>query len=197
MDPDDRNRDHGLSSYHALHIVSTNFTYDLPGASLSGAAGTILGGWQLSSIISANTGEPVTVLVGFNQSRNRIGRNADRPDLRPGGDISPVLGGPDQYFDPTQFLLPAPGTYGNLGRNTLVGPGFFNVDMSLVKKTQIGERWGAEFRAEFFNLFNRANFGTPVNAVFDEDGAIRGNVGRIAYTVNPSRQIQLALKLTF
>jgi len=197
MDPDDRSRDHGLGSFHALHIVSTNFTYDFPGASLGGAAGTILGGWQLSSIIAANTGEPVSVLIGFNQSRNRIGRNADRPDLKPGGDNSPVLGGPDQYFDPSQFLLPAPGTYGNLGRNTLVGPGFFNVDMSLVKNTRIGERWGAEFRAEFFNLFNRANFGRPVNAVFDEDGSIRGNAGRIVLTSNSSRQIQFGTKITF
>ena len=197
MDPDDRGRERGLGSVHASHIVSTNFTYDLPGASLGGAAGAILGGWQLSSILAANTGEPVTIQIGFNRSRNLIGRNADRPDLRPGGDISPVLGGPDQYFDPTQFLLPEPGYYGNLGRNTLVGPGFFNLDMSLVKNTRVGERIGVEFRAEFFNLFNRANFGTPVTAAFDEDGTYRNSAGRISYTINPSRQIQFGTKITF
>jgi hypothetical protein len=94
----------------------------------------------LSSILAANTGEPFTAQISFNNSRNRIGRNADRPNLRPGASNNPVLGGPDQYYDPTAFELPAPGFYGNLGRNTLIGPGFFNLDLSLVKNTRIGEQ---------------------------------------------------------
>lgn len=191
QDPDDRRAERGLSSVHASHIFSTNFTYDLPGASLGGAAGTVLGGWQMSSIISANTGEPFTGQIGSNNSRNRIGRNADRPNLRPGASNNPVLGGPDQYYDPSAFELPELGFYGNLGRNTLIGPGFFNLDMSLVKNTRIGERIGVEFRAEFFNLLNRANFGTPDVGVFS------GSAGRITYTINTSRQIQFGTKISF
>jgi len=214
QDPDNIRADRGLASVHARHIFSTNFTYALPGASLGGVAGRVLGGWELSSIIGANTGEPLTAQIGFNNSRNRIGRNADRPDLAPGASNNPTsgvtagcgsipagqkLGTPDRFYDPCAFVLPTPGTYGNVGRNTIIGPGFFNLDMSLVKNTQVNERVGVEFRAEFFNILNRANFGTPSVGVLNNDAnnRWRESSGVVTYTINTSRQIQFGTKITF
>ena len=108
-----------------------------------------------------------------------------------------MLGGPDRYFDPNAFELPLPGFYGHLGRNTLIGPGFVNVDLSLVKITPVGERVKTEFRAEFFNLLNHANFFAPSLAIFNRNGTVRGAAGRITATTNTSRQIQFGLKLSF
>ena len=139
----------------------------------------------------------MTVLSGFNRSRNQANTFADRPNLRPGASNNPVLGGPDRYYDPNAFELPPPGQYGNLGRNTLIGPGFWDVDFSLVKITPVGERLKAEFRAEFFNILNHANFGLPSLATFNTDGTVRGAAGRITSTANTSRQIQLGLKVSF
>jgi len=197
QDPENLRAERGLASVDARHILTTNFTYDLPGRNLSGIAGRVIGGWEVSSIISANTGEPATVQVGFNRSRNRSGRLADRPNLRPGASNSPVLGGPDRYFDPSAFELQPAGFYGNVGRNTLIGPGFVNVGLSLGKIIPVGERFTTEFRAEFFNLFNHANFGVPSLGVFNANGSVRGNAGRITNTANTSRQIQFGLKLSF
>src|SRR5262249_28670628 len=120
-----------------------------------------------------------------------------------------ILGRPDRWFDPSIFTLPAPGHFGNSGRNTLCGPSLKNFDMSLLKQTKLTEKKSLEFRSEFFNLFNHANFDVPVNtqgpngsggngdAVFIGSGALAPNVGRIQRTVTTSRQIQFGLKLIF
>ena len=197
QDPFDRRAERALSSFDSRHTVTTNFTYDLPGSNLSGMAGKVIGGWQLSSIISANSGEPLTVQSGLNRSRDQQTVRADRPNLRAGANNNPVLGGPDKYFDPNVFELPPVGFYGNLGRNTLIGPGYVGVDMSLVKITPVGERFNTEFRAEFFNLLNRANFSYPRLAAFGSNGRVSGSAGRISATSTTSRQIQFGIKLSF
>jgi hypothetical protein len=197
QDSENRRADRGLSAFDVRHTLTTNFTYDLPGGGLNGLPGKLVGGWQLGSIITANTGEPFTAVTGFSRSRNRQSSNADKPNLRAGASNSPVLGGPDRYFDPNAFELPPAGFYGNLGRNTVIGPGFVNVDMSLVKITPVGERFRTEFRAEFFNLLNHANFGLPSTFVFNSNGTVNGSAGRITNTSNTSRQIQFGLKLSF
>ena len=197
QDPEDLRRDRGLSSFDVRHTLVTNFTYDLPGSQLAGALGKAIGGWQVGGIFLVNTGEPITALTGFSRSRSQNRILADRPNLRAGASNNPVLGGPDRYFDSSAFELPLPGFYGNLGRNTLIGPRFVNVDLSLVKITPIGERFKIEFRAEFFNLLNRANFGLPSLAVFNANGTVRGAAGRISETTTTSRQIQFGLKLYF
>lgn len=113
------------------------------------------------------------------------------------------LGTPDLYFDPCAFVLPAPGFFGIAGRNTLIGPGYENFDFSLNKSTPLGFKEGSrlEFRAEFFNLFNRANFALPAgNALQVLNPANRQYVagaGRINKTVTPSRQMQFGLKIIF
>jgi hypothetical protein len=96
-------------------------------------------------------------------------------------------------------LLQPAGTYGNVGRNTLRGPNFFNLDMALLKDTKLAESFALQFRAEFFNILNHENFDLPANNVFSASGAINASAGRITGTSPGSqpRQIQFALKLTF
>ena len=85
----------------------------------------MLNGWQINNVTTLQSGQPFTVRLGFNRSGNlnTTGFSMNgRPDLRPGFSASPVLGGPDRYWDINAFALPAPNTRGNLDRNTLVGP---------------------------------------------------------------------------
>ena len=125
---------------------------------------------------------------------------SDRPNLKPGVTTVPVLGGPNQsirYFDPTLFALPSTGFYGDLGRNTMIAPGVALVDASLTKVFPVHEGVNLDFRTEFFNLLNRANFGLPGNQLFNANGTIQGNAGVINTTTTTSRQIQFGLKLRF
>src|SRR5262249_14851850 len=103
---------------------------------------------------------------------------------------------PGQYFNPNAFLVPANGTYGNMGRNALRGPGLAELDLSALKVVSFNERFRAQFRAEFFNVLNRTNLGIPNTVVFT--GATRGPAppaGVITSTATTSRQIQFGLKL--
>ena len=136
---------------------------------------------------------------GFERSRSQAGTDlSERPDLRPGANNNPVLGGPDRYYDPNAFVLQPAGFFGNLGRSTVIGPGVANVDIGLVKETPFREGRAVQFRAELFNAFNRANFGAPVQVVFgNASGLPAGNAGRITSTATTSRQIQFALKFVF
>jgi hypothetical protein len=107
-----------------------------------------------------------------------------------------LLHNPNQWFNPNGFLLPAQGTYGNLGRGTLNGPGLAGLDVSLSKETTVSERLKLQFKGEFFNVLNRANFATPNPIVFS-NGAISSSAGLITATATTSRQIQFGLKLIF
>jgi hypothetical protein len=109
-----------------------------------------------------------------------------------------ILGGPNQYFNPAAFAVPPNGTYGNVGRDTLIGPGSSTVDFSVLKNTAVTERVKLQFRAEFFNLLNRANFSTPNTVVFSSaNSGPSPTAGVITATSSTSRQIQFGLKLLF
>ncbi len=197
LDPDDRKRDSARASFDATHNVVGSFSLPLPFQFDGKPLELIAGGWKINGIVAITAGQPFTARVGFNQARDGNTLNADRPSLIPGGKTNPVLGTADRYFDPNQFLLPAPGTYGNLARNSIIGPGLVNIDATIEKDFKVRERADVLFRAEFFNLFNRPNFGLPTTAVFAASGARSGNAGRIVNTITTSRQIQFGLKLTF
>jgi hypothetical protein len=221
QDPDDWSADKGLSSVDIRNNFSLNYTWDLPFArNLSGAAGKVLSGWQFNGIISLANGTPNSILTGFNRSRDLASGNqvVDRPDLLPdfvgknltegvsagcqGVPAGAQLGTPDRYFDTCAFALPEAGFYGNLGRNTLIGPGLANFDFAVVKNTSLTETKSLQFRAEFFNLFNRANFsrpGPPTSSIrtFSASGARVASASVIQKTLTTSRQIQFGLKLTF
>jgi hypothetical protein len=109
-----------------------------------------------------------------------------------------ILGKSGQWFNPNAFLAPPPnsGFYGNLGRDTLIGPGLATWDFSVAKETTLHERMGLQFRAEIFNLLNRANFNTPSLITFTPSG-VSGTAGAISSTSTTSRQIQFGLKLAW
>ena len=194
----DRAVERGLSSYHIAHSFVSNVTWIVPLGTHAGLAGRVLEGWQLSGIFTRHSGIPATALVGFLRSRSvPTGSGSDRPNLASGKSNNPVLGGPDKYFDPTAFELPPAGYFGNLGRGTIIGPGFVALDFSAVKKTWITEKTNLEFRAEVFNIFNHPNFGQMLTGIFTPTGARQGSAGRLASTLNSSRQIQFGLKLNF
>ena len=119
-----------------------------------------------------------------------------RVNLIPGGDSNPVLGGPDKYFDTSQFAPSEEGYFGTLGRNTLISPGLATMDFSVQKNFQLLESHRVQFRAEFFNLFNRPNFGTPVTTIFT-NGVLTSDAGRINSTRGSARQIQFGLRYSF
>ena len=129
------------------------------------------------------SGFPFTAQLGYNPTNNGDSRNPIRPSVNPAFHGPVILGGPNQYFNPNAFLPPANGTYGNVGRNTLAGPGLAELDASLRKMTSLTEATRLEFRAEFFNLLNRANFSTPNAVVFTSASATPSpNAGVITAT---------------
>ncbi|MBI4465631.1 MAG: hypothetical protein HY647_13080, partial [Acidobacteria bacterium] len=204
--PDFPALDKGRAAFDVEHNFTANFTADIPfGRSLTGAAAKLLGGWQAQGILTLQTGFPTAVLLGFDNARFRSNRNQGRPDLNAGFTAeSAVLGPPNKtgdiskpYLDPKAFSLPEAGYLGNLGRNTFSGPGLAMFDFSLIKHTGITERVNLEFRTEFFNLFNRVNFGHPAQTVFDSSRRLVGSFATISDTQTVGRQIQFALRMTF
>ncbi len=196
QDPDNPEGDRGLSAYDVRRNFVANFTYDVPVGDMAGAARALLGGWQVSGILTLQDGTPFTVLDGYSRSRDLARSAADRPNLKAGASANPVLGGPDQYFDPSGFELQPIGTYGNLGRNTMIGPGLQTIDCSVVRIVPLGHA-RLDMRLEMFNLLNRANFGLPDASLFTTSGLLRGAAGRINNTSTTSRQVQIGAKLTF
>jgi hypothetical protein len=187
QDPDNRKAERGLSNYDVRHYFVAHWTHDLGK------------GWQWNAITSLAAGNPFSVVVGFDRARARFqsGTSPQRPDLVAGRSNNPIMGGPDRYFDPTAFTLPEPGFYGNLGRNTLIGPGLVNVDLSVSKRIRLTERVSLQIRGEAFNALNHANFAIPSQrTVFTSSGA-SGSAGRITSTATPARQLQFGMKLTF
>ena len=199
MDPEDRSRDYGRAAFDIRHYLTMNGTYEIPDGGLAGVARQVLGGWKLSSLFNYSSGEPFTVINGFDRAGNntRIFGFQERPDLAPGRSNNPTLGSPDRWYDPTAFQLQPPGFLGNLGRNTLQGPNVFAMDLAVLKNFSLTEAKRLEFRWELFNLFNRANFGDPDFAVFLSATSINPSAGRITTTRTSSRQMQFALKFIF
>jgi hypothetical protein len=199
MDAYNLRADRGLSSFNVSHNFVANYSYSIPfPADLTGIAGKLLAGWQWNGIVSLASGTPFSVGNQFDRANQQTSLRNERPNLLPGRSNNPVLGGPDQYFDLSAFELQPAGFFGNLGRNTVIGPGLANVDLSLVKDTALGgERRSLQFRAEFFNVFNHPNFGLPANYLFLNPTTRIGSAGRINTTSTSSRQVQFALKYYF
>ncbi len=196
QDPDSRKAERALSNYDVRHYLVAYWSWDfpkLPGPKWLGS------GWQWNTIATAASGNPFSVVVGYDRARARFqaGTSPQRPDLAAERSNNPILGGPDRYFDPAAFSLPAPGFYGNLGRNTLIGPGLAMADVSLNKTFHVRERIAVVFRTELFNTLNRPNFAIPsARTVFSSSGAV-GSAGRITSTLTSARQLQLGIKLIF
>jgi len=155
-------------------------------------------GWTASAIIGAQSGFPFTPQLGYNPTGNGDTRNPVRPDWNPNfhGTLYPRT--PQQWFNPEAFLPPAAGTYGNVRRNSLVGPELTNLDLSASKNTRLTERMGLQFRAELFNVLNHSNFLTPNEVVYTSaTSGISPTAGVISATSTTSRQVQFGAKLQF
>jgi len=163
---------------------------------LEGWGNKLVSGWTVTSIVTAQSGFPFTPQLSYNPSNNGDTRNPVRPFVNPTFTGPVILGNPGQWFNPAAFLAPPPnsGFYGNLGRDTFIGPGLATWGFSTMKKTGIGERLNLQFRAEIFNLLNRANFNTPNLIVFTPSG-LSGTAGAITSTSTAARQVQFGLKL--
>ncbi|HYR92010.1 MAG TPA: carboxypeptidase regulatory-like domain-containing protein [Terriglobia bacterium] len=198
----------GLASYNPLHQFSSSFSYALPfgsgralGRGASGWVEKLIGDWQWNGIVSARSGFPITPTVGSNQSGNGDTRIPDVPNYNPNFKGNVILGVDEfkktgLYFDPNAFSLPLTGTFGNVSRGAFRGPGAYNLDTSLFKRVALKETLSLQFRAEFFNILNHANFDTPNPIVFAGAGP-NASAGKITETAGRERQIQFALKLLF
>jgi hypothetical protein len=203
MNRNDLRRDWGPSAMNITNQASMSASYELPFGrgrhwlgSASGVEEKLLGGWNVNAIATLLGGFPFTPLAGSNRSGDGDIRTPDRPSLNPAF-TGPVIEGKQlQWFNPNAFVLPAFGTYGDLGRGVYTGPGLGELDFSVFKNTLITERSTLQFRTEFFNLTNRVNFGTP-NATVFSNGAISSSAGVITTLATMPRQIQFGLKLIF
>jgi len=208
LNRNDLRRDWGPSALTPTSQGSVSTSYELPFGKgrpwlndVSRVENKFVSGWQLNAIGTFLSGFPFTPLVGSNRSGDGDTRNPDRVSLKPSFTGPIVTGDPNQWFNPAAFVVPTAGTYGNLGRGTLRGPGLANVDASLFKNTSITEKTNLQFRVEVFNILNRSNFGPPNTTVFQVNtGAppsVSPSAGLITTTANFPRQIQLGLKLLF
>ena len=201
--PYDLRADRGLANFDVRNAAAISGSYELPFGPgkhfLRGASGignALASGWTLNSIVTLQSGFPFTPQLSYNPSNNGDTRNPVRPFVNPAFTGPVILGNPNQWFNPAAFLAPpnASGFYGNLGRDTLIGPGLADMDVSLMKNMRIREKLNLQFRAEFFNVLNRANFNTPNAIVFTPTG-VSPTAGLITSTATTSRQIQFGLKL--
>jgi hypothetical protein len=209
-------REYSLGGYDQRHSFVANGSYQLPfGNRLkSRLAKSVLGGWEVNGIFTYGSGLPFNVTDGFNNSLNADLGNPDRPNLVAGANQNPVNGTtvgcagvaagqqlhtPNMWFDPCSFVLSPAGTFGNLGRNTLTGPGLVDLDSTLVKNMKLTERISVQLRGEFFNLLNHANFDIPGLKLFNSKRNRVGSAGVISDTATPdsNREIQLGMKLIF
>jgi hypothetical protein len=203
MNRNDPRRDWGPSAMNVTNQASMSASYLLPFGhgqrwlgSATGVEEKLVGGWQVNAIATLLSGFPFTPLVGSNRSGDGDIRTPDRPSLNPAFTGPIVEGKQIQWFNPNAFLLPAYGTWGNLGRGVFNGPGLGELDFSVFKNTFITERTTLQFRTEFFNITNQVNLGTP-NATVFSNGAINSSAGVITTLATTPREIQFGLKLIF
>jgi hypothetical protein len=232
--------DNGYNNFDIRHNFNLSVLYTVPGS------GALTGGWTIGGIANARSGLPVPVLITradivyvdaagivwnapaadrtavINTPGGGASRNIRRPDLVPGVDPF-IKNGGLLFLNPAAFATPKPGTFGNLERNSIHGPGFKQIDMVVSKKIKSGKGSNAELRMEVFNLFNFTNFANPNGTLPNAlpgagetatqanrvqpgqafTSAAAGTFGKLASTVGTtvglgtSRQVQFALRLNF
>ena len=180
----DLKAERGLSNFDVRHRLALSYAYDLP----------VGKGWQTFGILQFQTGRPFTAALLPNFDNSNTGLSSlgflanDRPNLV--GDPHLDDPQPGRWFNTAAFAIPPRGTFGNSGRNILRGPGLATVNLSVVKNFALRERTTLQFRAEAFNLFDRANFGLPDNFVGSP------TFGQIDSAGSP-RRLQLGVKVLF
>lgn len=212
MDPEDLHRDWALSDFNVTNSLGANFSYPIPFKPDNAVLSALIRGWTLNGIFTAQGGQPFTALDSSNQSRNKATNGlSDRPNLNPGFSNNPTHGvsagcsgfaagtrvrTAAHWFDPCAFSLQTAGTYGNLRRNTLIGPKLMDLDLGAEKSFKVKEFATVMFRAEVFNILNHPNFGLPTMNAVSTTGAAVPTAGLITYTLTNSRQIQFGLRIS-
>ena len=220
----------GLCDFNVTRNFVANLIYDIPTPkSDSWAVSHLAGGWELGGILTASTGTPFTLTMGDPMGINN-GDSLGYPDRMPGcNTVLPNYRSTLQYLNTACFAPPtvptasvaslpypcAPFTgaaaapsgqtycanlFGNNGRNSLVGPGLFDLDFSVFKNNyirRISETFNVQFRAEMFNVLNHANFQQPIccSAILNQDGSSVSGAGQLSSTATDNREIQLSLKM--
>ena len=180
----------GPSDFDIRHRLSANLIAELPFGEgkpylQDGIGRHILGGWLVSSILSARTGRPFTVTQG----NNNVGAGATGlPNLTGDPEGAKTV---EQWFNPAAYTRVTSGTFGNAGRNTLRGPGWLSVDMSLQRRIDMTDRVNATLRWDIFNVFNRANFGLP------DSNIVNATAGVISNLAGDPRVMQLSIRIGF
>jgi hypothetical protein len=189
----------GLAEFDVKHRFVWSAIWEMPfgrgrhfGQGWNGGTDAILGGWQLSSILVAQSGLGLTATTAGSTVLNIGGERTTRPNLVGNPELPVGQRTVERWFDTNAFALynPAPQAYGNAGVGIMRGPGFSTHDITLAKSFRVNERSHFQFRSEFFNLYNRANFNPP-DIRRDNSG-----FGRILSAQN-ARIIQFALKLYY
>ena len=197
----DLRNERGSASFDVRHIVTSFISYDIP--TFGKALPLLTKGWTVNSLNTFHTGSPLNILAGTNVSGT--GDSRDRVDLV-GDPFSGVVQNPAvrtlRWFNPAAFARPAIGTFGNLGRNAIYGPGFGAIDFSVFKATPITEKITTQLRFEIFNITNRTNWANPGTSL-----ASTASFGIITNTRNGGsapglgfgepRNMQIALKIIF
>jgi hypothetical protein len=198
----DQRTSRGLSDFNVAQTFVLSFTWELPSPAWSSRVPKwALSGWQLGGLYKASSGQPFTPILGGDPAGMKLDETSEPPD-RLGGSACGTLtnsGNPNHYIKTQCLAFPGANKWGNLGRNTLIGPGVSKLDFSVFKNNRvkrISENFNAQFRAEVFNILNRANFASPTDnsTVFDHVGSPISSAGLITSTQTTSRQIQFALK---
>ena len=192
--------DYGRASFDVRHSGVIQGSYELPfvrgNSAVSGWQKWLVANWQVSGILTLQSGLPFTPQLSYNPSNDGDTRNPVRPSWNSSFKGKAILGGTNEYFNPLAFIQPLPGTYGNVGRNILQGPSLEQFDLAVAKRWTLTERVGLQFRSEFFNLFNHTNLNTPNPVVYAAaTGGPSPTAGVITSTATTSRQVQLGLKL--
>ena len=195
----------GLADFNVAHNLEVNYTWEIATPKwATGFKEWPLSGWEIGGVFEASTGVPFTPGFGGDAlGVKSTDPSIDVPNLVNGPGCGSLInpGNPNHYIKTQCFAVPNPITLrGNLGRNTVIGPGLLNFDFSLFKNNRIkriSDTFNVQFRAEFFNILNRTNFAPPLDNrnIFDSAGTPIGNAGLITSTQTPSRQIQFALKV--
>ena len=187
MDSYNFKAERGLATFHRAHVAVISYIYPLPFFQNANAiTRAILAGWQVSGVTTFNTGLPQNITINPDQAG--IGQTGQRPNVT--GDWRQGGGTQLQWFNTAAFALPVPGTFGNLGRNVVIGPGTNNWDASLMKNFRFSERVGMQFRAEVYNAPNHLSWfgvGTTMGAT---------NFGQITSATDP-RTMQFGIRLSF
>jgi len=204
--------DYGACDFNIPHIFVFSYAYALPfgkgmplGGNVGRAGDLLIGVWQISGILTLESGQPFTVTVPFDNANINPSSETQRANPVSGVPLLPpgFQQGPHAWYNPAAFTLPAPFTFGTLGRNTLRGPKLQNLDFALFKSFKFAESKSFQFRSEFFNVLNNVNFAPPgggASGGFSTlGGESRTGVGSPGFmeifSAASAREIQFSLKL--